>query len=700
MKTGRTPEPPTPHDAPAAGQARRRLTYGLNVAVAIVAAIALVILANVLIDWQVRRLPAGLKPWLRYDLTATRAYTLAPQTRKLLAELDEDWQMVAVLRVDDKNGQDDADLLQEYARYSARLQIQQIHPDCDLARLEAFYRRLEARFANETQPLREAIGRGLDHLASLADDLAEMQSTFASLAADPDTADESLQQSLQLLSNQLGELAARYRQGAEALKAQLNRPLAPLSEARAALVNDLRRADAEVLAPFARQFERQSQDRSATLKVRDTLLRMGRQLSDIREQIKTGVDQLAAPAETPRYDQLVGSLSGGEAVVLLGPDRERVVPVAEMFVATPGDQGEASRQFIGEDRLTGALLTMRIDQSPMAVFVHDQPASVVSGRGGFSHIAARLLTSAFEVTEWAIGGGDASSRGGQSAAASPPPKPAEGQSAIWIVPALDLQRTTQADRQLVADVLRRRLAEGDGVLLCFDYDPEAAFRPSNPLLELCQSWGLDLQMSRLVLHESLGQAGRPQGDPGWLVGQFPEQSPLASALAGRDVQFAAVCPIEPLARPNVNVVPLVELSDDRLWIVDGLNTLEAIRGARFDPQSAAKNVMVAAAVTKQPEAGQQIQTEPGRLIAFTERHWLGDAQAGRRLGNSELFMSSAYWLAGMDEAIAATPRSQDIRRIDALTPSTQLAYKLLLIGGLPALALLAGGVVWAWRRRG
>jgi ABC-type uncharacterized transport system involved in gliding motility auxiliary subunit len=74
--------------------------------------------------------------------------------------------------------------------------------------------------------------------------------------------------------------------------------------------------------------------------------------------------------------------------------------------------------------------------------------------------------------------------------------------------------------------------------------------------------------------------------------------------------------------------------------------------------------------------------------------------AAGRLGNSELFINSVYWLAGLDNAIAATARTQDIRRVGPIGDGQQLALRWILLAGLPALALLAGVIMWQVRRRG
>lgn len=697
-----TPPPPHPEvpqsdvaefSATSSSQGKRRAKYGVNVVVAVVVAVALVVIVNALVDWQVRQLPVGAKSWLRYDLTATRAYTLAPQTQKLLSGLDEDLSLTAIMRTDDMQGQSVADLLDEYADASNRLDIDVIHPDRDLARLEAFYQQLEARFADETAPLEAAVAVGLDALEQLADQFGEMKAKIDQIVADESLADDELRQEFQLLANKLGEVEVAYTNAQQTLAGALGEPMPPWSNGRADLLNALRKVDGEVLAPFAREFARRAKNRNAPLGARDTLLRLDASIDAAREPLRSAIETLTTPPTPTRYDRLQASLRQGEVVVILSPDRERVVSVAEMFTAPTAD---TPARFIGEDRLTGTLVAMQIDQPPLIVFVRDTPVSVTHPRGGFSHVTSRLATADFAITEWAVGGSGNDPRSQEQAAAAPPPTPADGQQAVWIVPTLSLERTTQADRELVASVLKKRLAAGDGVLLCFTYDAEALFRPADPLIELAGAWGIAPRMHELLLHEGLGADGRPSNEAAWLIRDWPSDSPLGGALAGREVQLAAPTPIGFEPRPKVITQALIELDQPRMWTATVLSEQE-IDASGFTAESEAKNPVVAATA----EALADGDGEPrGRLMVFTERHWLSDQQAGRRLGNSELFMNSTYWLAGLDEAIAATPRSQDIRRVAALSDGQQLTYRLILLAGLPGLTLLAGMAVWFVRRRG
>lgn len=672
-------------------QSKRRAVYGLNVAVAIAAAVAVVVLINVVVDWQYNSLPPRIKDFVRYDLTATRAHTLAPQTRNLLAGLDADREMVAILRVDDRDSQDVADLLAEYARYSPHLDLTLIHPDREPTRLEAFYQSIEHRYDDQTGELRAAIVAGLGSVDQLIEDLAALRESFKTLADDPVVTDGETRERLELFAVKLEETERVYADLSKQLGQVMASPLPPLSSVRSDLLGAFRKAEGQVLGQYQRLFKQMAQQRDAPMKVRDALLRMDGPIEAARRALRPAIDALTLPADPSEYDRLVASMRAGEVIVVLGPDAARVVPVSEMFAqgSDVDEAGQPVRQFLGEDRLTGALLTMQMATPPRVVFVRDGPNSAVSPEGGFAYIGSRLATADFEVAEWIVGGG----QGG--AQATLPPLPADGQAAVWIVPPLSLERTTQADRENVATVLRKRLTAGDGVMLLMTYDAEALFRPADPLAELSKQWGMTPRLHELILREGLGPDRRPSPDAGFVVHDWPDDSPLASALSGRTAQFVAASPLQlpeggkPPA--GLTVHPLVALPGERVWSVTGVTTPQQIASSSYSPEAALKSPVIAAAA--QREAG-------GRLVATTERYWPTDRQATRLLGNSEMMINGIYWLAGLDDAIAATPRTQDIRRIGAMSDRQTLTYRLLLLAGLPGLALGTGVVVWMMRRRG
>ena len=102
-----------------------------------------------------------------------------------------------------------------------------------------------------------------------------------------------------------------------------------------------------------------------------------------------------------------------------------------------------------------------------------------------------------------------------------------------------------------------------------------------------------------------------------------------------------------------------------------------------------------------------------RLITSAEEVWASDDMTGYGLagpgtavfsgtmfpGNSELFVNSVYWLAGLEDLIAASPRSQDVPRVRPMTARKLWWHQVALIAGLPLAALVLGLEVWWVRRR-
>ena len=462
----------------------------------------------------------------------------------------------------------------------------------------------------------------------------------------------------------------------------LAQPVPPLTNLRLDLLRAFRQADDQVLGPYRNAFAQMAKRRDAPMAVRDAMLKLDRPLTEARARLNPAIDALSLPPDPTRYDRVQEALRAGEVLVVLSPDRERVLPVNELLL--PSSAGDNTGVFVGEDRLTSALLTLGLEQAPRVIFARDSDQNVLAPGAGLSAAAARLTFADYEVSTWRIGGSDP--------AANLLPAAAPGQTTVWVVPALSLDRTTAADREQAADFLRRRLAAGDGVLLNRVYDADATVREKNPLDTLATEAGITPDTHVLLLRETVAPDGRTQPTSAWAVDTYPPGAPLSAALAGRRIDFALPTPLT-LTDP---AKPLIELNRTRTgaaWRAEGIENAQAIRNAKPSDDTRLTGPVPVAAYAPGPD-------DKGRLIVVGDGVWLGDAQLPTRLGNGELFVNAVNWLAGLDEAIAATPRVHDVRRLDAFAPSRVTWVKLLLQAGLPAVALLAGVGVWWVRRRG
>ncbi len=660
--------------SPASGQGKRRTVYGLNVAIAVAAALAVVVVLNALIN-----LPAVRGSLPRLDLTAGRTQTLSDQTQRTLDELAVPVTLTAVVRPNTAAGRRTIALLDRYARHRPDLAVATLDPDRDLEALEAFYRGLDKRLADETAPLRAAVARGIAALETLTQDLTEVETVFAGLGDRAELREGTAGDQVQSARVSVGQTRERYTELLTTLTTTLAQPVAPLANLRADLLSAFRQAESQVLGPYRSAFGRMAKDRNAPMAVRDAMLKLDGPLTQTRDRLSAAIDALVLPAAPERFGRLQTALRAGEVLVVLSPDRERVLPVAELMLPTADGTGV----FVGEDRLTSALLTLGLEQAPRVIFARDQAQNVLAPGAGFSAAAARLRSVDFEVSSWRIGGTDP--------AANLLPAAASGQTTVWVVPALSLERTTGADRQQAAEFLRRRLAAGDGVLLNMVYDADAAVREVNPLHALAAEAGITPQNHVLLLRDSVAPNGRTQPTSAWSVDRHPQGAPLSAALAGRRLSFALPTPLD-LASP---AGPLLEVlpTGANAWRAQGIQNAKDIRSAEPADDTRLTGPVPIAAWAPGPGGA-------GRLIVVGDTVWLGDAQLPTALGNGELFVNAVNWLAGLDQAIAATPRVHDVRRLEAFNPARVTWVKLLLQAGLPLAALAAGLGVWWMRRRG
>lgn len=86
--------------------------------------------------------------YIRWDATASRAFTLADQTKKVVKDLKSPLKVVVFLPPGDELFQRVRDLLSAYQSASPRVQVEFIDPDRDRARVEALAKKYKVQVAN------------------------------------------------------------------------------------------------------------------------------------------------------------------------------------------------------------------------------------------------------------------------------------------------------------------------------------------------------------------------------------------------------------------------------------------------------------------------------------------------------------------------------------------------------------------------
>jgi hypothetical protein len=447
---------------------------------------------------------------------------------------------------------------------------------------------------------------------------------------------------------------------------------------------------------------------------------MAQLLGDMSEQMQTAAAAVADVTVPDAYNKMRNELrSQYEKVVIIGPEDKapRIVLLNEMF--QEGEQREEAQTdltFIGESKITGALVTMGLDQNPMVVFVSTGQSQALGQQGDFQQLAARLQLMNFDVRQW-----QASPRMQQTMMGQPqmmpagePPVPAPGQKVVWVVPPIESSNPQMAqmgiseEAQTIIAHLNQRMAQGDGVLMMLGINRAAMQGMPDPAAQFVQQFGITPQLDRIILRERADPNRRRTSFV--RVHQFndwSDDSPITDAIGGLSAVFFVASPMTLSTEPpqGVALKALVQLTGEGLWAETDPSFLQT-GDAQLDADTAADAFTVAATAEK----------GDSRIIVVTDPAWATDyvttnADPGLRLpnlgsvygaaypGNAELFINSTLWLLDLEKLIASSG-TQEIRRVDDIEDKSLVRLRWALLVGMPALVVAAGIGVWFVRRKG
>ncbi|MEM1445714.1 MAG: hypothetical protein AAGF84_06655 [Planctomycetota bacterium] len=687
-------------------QNQRRAKYGVNVAVALIAAFALVLLVNWFAAWAFARLPESARPWLRYDLTATRANTLSEQTQRVLASAANDGEsieLVGVFASDTPQARAVEELLDEYASATEAVSVRRFDPQADASDLRDFYTELAEGLgqSGQTQATRAAIDEGAAALAALHDRLDAVLAALNEAEASLDPNSPAEVGIAQLVDGVAGGVLQFIDEG-EALSGQLeaamDEPLPNLSQMQAALSQRLQSA-AGWSGNLRRWLRGDAQRRDMPAAVRDAALRADRQLEGVRESLEAAQSRLASVGVDAAYRRLRDASSRSASVLVRRGQRVRAVNLDDMFVADEAAMEDASTEgmtaaetlpvrFLGEERLTGAIVSVSLERPPLLIFVSLDGKSALGRNGTHNVVAERVRSAGFEVASYPVVSDAAAT------ALNPAPALEQGRRVVWFVPAADAKQPTDAAaRAHLASILDQRLQTGDGVLMTPGWRVSASVVAEDPLLALANRIGIGVDAGSIVLALGVDDAGASAAMNTFRVQAFAEHA-LTAPLNGRSVWLALAHPVTLSGGAEL----LMGLQADGLWVESNPPTDRSIATATAEEFELAAGAVPVAAVAEVESAE---QNQVGRLAVVADALWSTDTVIVNRQaeGNVELFANLTYWLAGLDEAIAATARSQGVRRIGPMSEGGRTAAVWLAVAGWPVLALVAGTAVWAVRRR-
>jgi len=700
-------------------QGARRLKYGLNVTVAVVAAATLVVLLN----W------IAYREYVRIDMTASRRYSLSAQTEKLLRQIgqgDKTYELVTLFQPANEHLERIIDLVDEYQRHNQNIQTEHITFSPQAGRLPedtAFFDRLRERYTDEIAPIQTAIDDGGATLESVMNELAKLRPDLKTITQHQGLEDRQIQETAAILFSAFSQYEGEEGTLAEIhenLDQALDRAMPRYSTAQASLRELFRQMDEQLLSRAIVQFQSGANRQAVPPDVQNMLLQLAERMQEQKAKVEQASRALNNVQSPSRYDRVRNALTTQQSLVVMSPTRVQVIPAVDLYRQTEQavveSEGEPELQFLGEEKITGALISMQLEQPPMLVFCYSGQQPALGSRGQYTQVAERLRSANFDVRQWnPLGGGRQQMMQGRGG--GPAPEPTEGQKAIWVVlPSMPgrapiSMQGSQGEQQILEHVTGR-LTEGDNVMFILSPKPGPdmpGMQATDPTAQLLGTWGIEPQLDHLMMREVQVSQTRTQTTQQIEVRSWPDELAITRALAGMPALFVQASPLK-LNKPDemdVQHWPIAQLSGKRVWAEDDLRA-ESIRSASYDPDQAEASYTVGVAAER---AGK-------RMIVIGDTAWASDpivsaGQLGGRIvpglaeltgaafpGNGELFVNSVYWLAGLDELIAASPRTQDIRRIRVMSETTRMAYQWSLLAGMPALVLLIGMGVWFVRRRG
>lgn len=686
-------------------QNARRVKYGLNTAVAVIAAVALVVLMN----W------IAYRQFVRFDLTATRQYSLSEQTRQLLKNLPKPHTIVTLLPPGTSAAIEQArDLTDEYARYGkGNLTVEHLEIGRSITQTESFYKSITDRYDAQLKPVAAAVETGQKTLKSLREQSKQQTTLLASLIQSGTMEEGELKQTVGAVVQALKRLDSQTEQVQDTLDKSLRSPLPDYGAAKETLGSLVREIDEKIYAIALNRFEKAAQSASTSNQARETLLQVTDSLKLTRRELGSAKEAISSATVSEDYDKLRGQLdrASAGAVVILGSSKIQVLPLEQMFREATAEQQQAGNQraelqFLGEELISGALLAMNLENPPLVVFVSTGRRPALGPQGEYGAVAQRLRNMNLTVEEWNPMGRPGPM--GQPMPGGPPPQPKPGQKAVWVLlpgepanPMMGMMNSTGP----AVEKIQERLAAGDAALVMPVWSPMGALGgPADPLIALLEPYRITPQLDRVVLREDTGPRGVVRANNQMSVNRWPDSFAVSKTLGNMSAIFLQTSPMTlgESKGDDVKVWPLVEITGKNLWAERNLGMNQ---NPKRDPTTAAEKFIIGAAAEK--KGG-------GRIIAVSDPAWATDQLISYGLlgqgtaeltgaafpGNAELFVNSIYWLSGMEQYLAAGARSQDIRRIEPIDPYRLYATKWGLPTGM-VLAIFGTGIgVWLIRRRG
>jgi hypothetical protein len=725
---------------PAMNASKRRLVYGLNVAVAIVLAAAVTGLAI----WAAARFGG------RVDLTRARLNSLSPRTVQLLRGLDQDITITGLYSTAlkeirphaEKHQAHVSDLLDLYESAArGKVTTQMIDSSESPAKVTDLLARLAGKpaYKDEAAPHAEALAAfpelnarlvqliqaemaELERLGGTDQRLAEIRE-LATIERFLRGAMEGAQETESSVAQLKADEIPRYGRAVQAVEDYVTQTRSMLEEIQGWMTAN--GPNVPGISSDTKTFFEGAATRYAPV------------LADIEDLVERATD-----LEPVKLEELWDQLKRGQTILVETPDEALVLSQDEVWPwrtdrnAPPPPDGDP-RDFAGEQAISSAIL--KLTQT-------DKTAVIFTRFGGQPLLQApppppnnpmmRLPEAPYQVLRELLEKENFVTREWDIKTQTDPPVVADAARVIYVVfrpmPPEQANPMRPAQEPPISPSQKQRIFDavkesGMAVFLTPWMPPRMPYLPTPEKYEfedyLKTSWGIEVKYSHLGLPFTVN----PQREGLMLVSRAGQRllltsqvfhftdHPIGQPLQGMPSAFQAVAPLEILtgeqAPAGITVDPIVEVSPtDDVWASTNINRinedLKSKQGTqRYDDDIPAPFPLAVAATS---EEGQ-------KLVVFASERFVADAvvnmaqlvQVGGALqlaklypGNTDLFINALHWLTGNADRIAVGPKRGDVPRLDKLKDDGTLTFtRWFLVAIWPGLALLVGAGVWLARRR-
>ena len=643
------------------------------------------------------------------DMTKTRAYTLAPATRELLAGLEGDWRIDVLVAAPEPGVARQVDEVLAQVRAGAgpgaRVRVARADPSdpADAARYESA---LEAVHARDAQALAAHAAAIRDGLAAF-DRLARAAATQAPRLADlvrSLPADEPARGELDALRGAFAQLAAQkpaFDRSIASLRAASDaRPFPEESRAAAAIAANLKHWGEE-LAAAAQSFADRASRPGAAPALAAWLADAPAEFAALARDLRAAQDALD---RLPRLwgAEVGAALAAGDCAVVSGPQGIATIPGWQLVSGASGGVISFDRRFRGELAIAAAIRSLRGGATPLAVFVHSGAPGLLrtSADGGdFAAAADALRAARFEVREWVPGD-------------APQPVVAPGRPIAWIVvpPAYrDAIDPSARERDLLA-AARRLVAQDEPVLLSAGPSLLPLLGQQDPWATLLEPRGMVARTGRTILEIVPVGPDRTEISVSQSTIAGSAGSALGRAVDGQRLRLDRPVPLEqaerapPAGACAVAGAVAVDPSPER-WIEDDWRRDQ--RARLSVPRS--KRMAGSAWVAMVSECGRD-GGRAARAVLVGSPTWMttvvadaADALGGGRValrnpGNRDLLVNSVAWLAGREDMMVGATAGREVGRLPSLSRAQLVGVGTIEAFAVPAALAVVGAWVVARRR--